>query len=118
MFSNHRKPGLLDLEDWEWDNHVFAMYSIIYELCNAIKKNPDTLLKSMCSLYDIDLRRFQDIMKKVKIEKAPDSCKNFKDFGSCKFGDTCFVSQGHKACTYHLKGYCRRGKYCPYHHSK
>jgi hypothetical protein len=123
LFKDHKKPIVPDLEDWEWNNHLFAMHSIVCELYNKINNNSESLLSSLCKIYKIDLQRFRNfnddlVMKTVDVEKAPDSCRNFKETGQCKFGEGCFVPQGHKICQYHLRGNCRRSEHCPYYHSK
>jgi len=128
FFSDEKRPNCKDLEDWEWENHIFAYRSIVFELWLIGQKDRKdetlfSLLTKVTETSDSDVSNLAGEMSKVSLsthqgtlELAPDSCENFRKTGRCKFGDTCFNSSGHKICPYNRQGVCRRGQNCLFYH--
>jgi len=126
FFSAEKRPNLPDLEDWEWENHMMACRSVLFEIW-LVGQEDDKKGKSLLSLLlekpetgsDTSgvTDKFQELsLSSASQELAPKSCDSYKTSGYCKFGPTCFNASGHKMCPYAKKEKCRRGQYCFYKH--
>jgi len=125
FFSQEKRPNFKDLEDWEWENHLFACRAITCEiwLIGQLDRKKDVSLLSLMTHYvGSDVDTLSAMMSGVslstpKIELAPETCDNYRTMGYCRFGDSCFQSSGHKRCPYYNQGCCRRAQNCPFFHS-
>jgi hypothetical protein len=105
FLSNERPVN--NVESWEYSNHTFATYALLYEIYAAYFDNRSSILGL-----------FGDYEAPVKDDSPVDQpCLNWLKEGHCKFGDKCFAKNGHHDCYDHKKGHCRRGKFCRFRHN-
>jgi hypothetical protein len=125
FFGKEERPKVVDLENWEWENHLLACRAVVCELwlLGQMERRDRTLLSlllpsSVDPLSSVVEKLQSASISKPKLELAPDSCKDFLATGYCRFDDKCFQVLGHKKCPYFPKGACRRGKDCLFYHGK
>jgi hypothetical protein len=122
FFGSEERPKVADLEDWEWENHLFACKAVVYELwlLGQQDRGGKTLL-SLLTSSDDSVNSLTGKLKSLSVsnpELAPEMCDTFHETGYCKFCDKCFRALGHKKCSYFKKGACRRGNHCLFFHGK
>ena len=111
LFGGERIPN--EVEEWEAYNHQLACKTIIYELYaiwhgrSLMSYMDDIILSETMSNLNID-----------DYEKPLKSCNNWAKNGECRFGQKCFMKDGHIDCPHHANGKCRRGKNCRLYHRK
>lgn len=101
-----RRNTVKAVESWEYSNHIFAGYSLLYEIYSAYHGNKQSVLE-LFGDYDATVQDDSPVEQ---------PCTNWFRDGHCKFGDKCFAKNGHHNCYEYAKGRCRRGIHCRFRH--
>lgn len=89
--------------------------------CVLKLKCPNALGHRRCKLFlfgkcaNIVCANFHDIKERSLLFQE-EICKEFKLNGKCSQDSNCKYSKFHKACSYFLKGECRKGEKCCFFH--
>lgn len=111
QFVSQLKRDANRVSEREFYNHTFAVHAIIFELWCAYHDNTMTMLQCFSEVFDITLYQKDDRGSVSPV------CQNFVRDGFCKFGDKCFLLEGHKLCADLTEfKYCRRGDLCRFRH--
>ncbi len=100
------RQNALDIEVWEWSNHLFAERALLYEIYAAYHDNTKTVLE-LFGDYDAPVQDDSPV-------EHP--CTNWFKEGHCKFGNKCFAKNGHHDCHDSKSGRCRRKQFCRFRH--